>query len=478
MNAIPIVAIVGRPNVGKSTLFNRLVRRRLAITSPKSGTTRDGAVSETDFLGKRAILVDTGGYRLETGGRDDEAAIDAAVRGRALKEAQKADVILLVLEAGDATAEDEELITAIRPFTNKTIVAVNKTEGGRNMSSSYEWARFGFKDMIFISAEHGERIEDLREAVASKLPETSQIMPSDSGINNETAASEIASSTSSLQLSPNISVFDIRIALVGRPNTGKSTLLNRLTHSDLSIVSPVAGTTRDTVSGEFCFEGVKFCVLDTAGIRRKSRVTESIEYYSVNRAIKTLDDCDIAVILIDSQEGVSEQDKKICDRALDAGRAVIFALSKWDTQPKGRKAARDAVEAVKANFPQMAYSPVVEVSALQGTGLVDLLRTAIEAKKQLERRIETSALNIALHDWIEKRPPPSSKSKRFKPRYITQIGVNPVRFVLFARGAHDAPKTYLTYIKNSIRRDLGFDITPVVLEVRESSRKKEEAEQG
>lgn len=471
---LPVVVIAGRPNVGKSTLFNRLVQRKVAITSAESGTTRDGAVAVADFCGEKATLVDTGGYRLSATGGTNEAEIDSAVRSKAKEACKKADTVILLLEAGEATAEDEEIIHFLRPMMEKTVVAVNKTEGGRMASASYEWARFGFGQMLFVSAEHGDNIDKLKETVAAALQKTrgthctatavaANIPQSDGREQEEKGEGDSAIEQKDTPL---------RLTLVGKPNTGKSTLLNRLTHSTLSIVSPVAGTTRDSVLGAFAFEGTLFSVLDTAGIRRKSRVKEDIEYYSVNRAIKSLDECDIAVILIDAGEGITGQDKKICDRALDAGRAVIFALSKWDTQNKGRKAARDAEEEVRIAFPQMAYCPIVEISAIEGTGIIELLRTAKKLKEQLQKRIETSALNIALHDWTEHRPPAGSTSGKFKIRYMTQIGVNPPRFVLFARDSHSAPKTYLTYLKNSIRRDMGFCLVPVVLEVRESSKRK------
>ena len=425
------------------------MQRRLAIVDPTPGVTRDPVEGTAMINGKPVHIVDTGGYKLQRDEGTMEAVLDELVVERSLEMIEKADVILLLLEAGQITGEDEEFIIQLRPHWNKVIAAVNKTEGGKNESVSWNYAQFGFKNLFFISAEHGDNISDLSKCLVSKL---------DFSNVREITEEEIP----------------IRIALMGKPNTGKSTLSNRLTHSNASIVSDYAGTTRDTVEGGFSYGGKNFIVLDTAGIRRKARVHENVEYYSVNRAIKTLDRCDIVFLMIDAQEGLSEQDKKICSLAFERGRGIIFILNKWDTQEQDRKTFRKTREWINIMFGQMEYAPILPLSALNGTGIKDLLNEAIEIYKQLNHKVETAALNMALKDWLFKYPPPASKTAHFKIRYMTQKSTNPVNFLIFATRPEVVPETYITFLKNRIREDLGFDKIPVQLEMKASRQKWED----
>ena len=268
----------------------------------------------------------------------------------------------------------------------------------------------------------------------------------------------------------------IKIAILGKPNTGKSTLSNRLTHSNASIVCDYAGTTRDVVEGEFSYGGKHFKVLDTAGIRRKAKVHEDVEYYSVNRAIKTLDECDIVFLMIDAQEGLAEQDKKICSLAYEKGRGIIFVLNKWDTQDQDKKTFKKEKENINIMFAQMDYAPILPLSALEGKGIKDLLNTTIDIYNQLTRKIETASLNAALKDWLDRYPPPASKTAHFKIRYMVQTGTNPIKFLIFATRPEVVPETYVTYLKNRIREDLGYDQIPVILEMKGSRKKWEERE--
>ena len=446
---LPLLVIAGRPNVGKSTLFNRFMQRRLAIVDPTPGVTRDPVEGTAMINGKPVHIVDTGGYKLQRDEGTMEAVLDELVVERSLEMIEKADVILLLLEAGQITGEDEEFIIQLRPHWDKVVAAVNKTEGGKNESVSWNYAQFGFKNLFFISAEHGDNIADLSKCLVSKL---------DFSNVREITEEEIP----------------IRIALMGKPNTGKSTLSNRLTPSNASIVSDYAGTTRDTVEGGFSYGGKNFIVLDTAGIRRKARVHENVEYYSVNRAIKTLDRCDIVFLMIDAQEGLSEQDKKICSLAFERGRGIIFILNKWDTQEQDKKTFRKTREWINIMFGQMEYAPILPLSALNGTGIKDLLNEAIEIYKQLNHKVETAALNMALKDWLFKYPPPASKTAHFKIRYMTQKSTNPVNFLIFATRPEVVPETYITFLKNRIREDLGFDKIPVQLEMKASRQKWED----
>lgn len=447
---LPLVVLAGRPNVGKSTLFNRFMQKRLAIVDPTPGVTRDPVEGTAILNGKPVHLVDTGGYKLQRKAGTMEAVLDELVVERSLEMIEKADVVVLLLEASQITSEDEEFIAKMRPYWNKVIAAVNKTEGGKNEHVAWNYAKFGFKELFFISASHGDNISLLQNRIIEKC---------DFSNVREISAEEIP----------------IRIAIVGKPNTGKSTLTNRLTHSNLSIVSDYAGTTRDTVEGKFSYGGRNFEVLDTAGIRRKAKVHENVEYYSVNRAIKTLDRCDLVFLMIDSKEGLSEQDKKICNLAYERGRGIIFVLNKWDLQEnQDKKAVKKAKEWINIMFGQMEYAPIVTLSALKGKGIKELLNEAIEIYSQLTHKVETSALNLALKDWLFKYPPPASKTAHFKIRYITQKSSNPVVFLIFATRPEVVPETYMTYLKNRVREDLGFDKIPVQFEMKASRKKWED----
>ena len=447
----PLLVIAGRPNVGKSTLFNRFMQRRLAIVDPTPGVTRDPVEGTAIINGKPVHLMDTGGYKLTRDVGTMEAVLDDLVVERSLEMIKKADLILLLLDAGQVTGEDEEFIQELRPYWNKVVAAVNKTEGGRNESAAWNFARFGFKKMFFISAQHGDNISELAEYLTSRM-DFSKV--------KEVSAEQ-----------------PIRIAIMGKPNTGKSTLSNRLTHSNASIVSNYAGTTRDTVEGVFEYGGKKFQVLDTAGIRRKAKVHENVEYYSVNRAIKTLDRCDVVFLMIDAMEGLAEQDKKICSLAFERGRGIIFVLNKWDLkEDQSKKVIRDTKKWINIMFGQMEFAPILTLSALEGTGIKALLNECIELYGQLNHKIPTTSLNMALKDWLFKYPPPASKTAHFKIRYMTQKSVNPVSFLIFTTRPEVVPETYVTYLKNRIREDLGFDKIPVQLEMKASRKKWEDRE--
>ena len=449
---LPLVVIAGRPNVGKSTLFNRLLHRRVAITADVAGTTRDPVESTAFLMGKPVHLMDTGGYKLTRDTGTMEAEMDDLVVEKTLDTFRKADVIVLLMDSGVITAEDEELIAELRPHWNKVIAAINKTEGGKNENDAWNFMQFGFNTMFRISATHGDHITELCTEIVSRLD-----------FSRVTEGKEERA---------------IRISLIGKPNTGKSTLSNRLTQTESSIVSDYAGTTRDVVEGTFHYANRDFQILDTAGIRRRAKVKEDVEYYSVNRAIKSLDQTDLVFLMIDSQEGLTEQDKKIVELAYERGRGIIFVLNKWDKMKEqiaeDRKFAKKAEENIRIMFGQMSYAPIVEISALEGKGIKNLMDTAIELYEQLNRKIDTASLNAALKDWLFKYPPPASRAIHFKIRYMTQNSTNPVSFLIFATRPDSVPESYVTYLKNRIREDLGFDKIPVQLEMKASRQKWEE----
>lgn len=444
----PLVVIAGRPNVGKSTLFNRLLHKRRVITDPTPGVTRD-PVEETVFIKDKPVrFMDTGGFKLTRTLGSMEAVLDDLVVQKTVESLKKADLILLLLDAGEITPEDEEFIGLLRPYWDRIVAAVNKTEGGRFETEALNFHRFGFKELICISAEHGDRIPELTDLIFSKLDFSAV----------ETVEKKVP----------------IKLAIMGKPNTGKSTLCNCLTGSELSIVSDYAGTTRDVVEGAFHFKGKDFLVLDTAGIRRKAKVKENVEYYSVTRAIKTLERADVVLYLMDAAEGLTEQDKKVIKLAHDRGRALIFVLNKWDTQDQDKKTARKAEENIRIMFGHMAYAPILEISAKENTGIKPLLNTVVELYNQLNRKIDTGPLNTALRDWIAAYPPPASRSARFHIRYAVQTKTNPVVFLLFATKPDSVPQSYIAYLKNKMREDLGFTKIPITIEMQASRKKWED----
>ncbi|AEF82349.1 ribosome biogenesis GTPase Der [Leadbettera azotonutricia] len=442
---LPTVVLAGRPNVGKSTLFNRLLHKRRAITDPTPGVTRDPVAMDTFILGKKLKLIDTGGFKLDRETDSPEGDLDTLVVEKTLGTLKTADIIILILEAGDLTPEDEEFIELMRPYQKRLLVAVNKTEGGRREADAWNLLSYGFEKVFMISAEHGDNVGDLEEAIVSRI--------------NTNTASDDSNTTDT----------PIRIALLGKPNTGKSTLSNRLTASSASIVSDIPGTTRDVVEGSFTWKNRSFQVLDTAGIRRRSKVSENVEYYSVNRAIKTIDDADIVFLLIDAQEGLTEQDKKIAGLAHDKGRGIILVLNKWDTMPKIKNTFQAAQDRIHFLFGQMEYAPIIGVSGLDGEGVDTLLNTAIRMYGQLNKHIETAALNEKLARWLEENPPPIGPQTRFKVKYAVQVSDNPVKFVFFVSRKQAVSEPYVAFLRNKIRKDLGFSLIPVVIELRSSA---------
>lgn len=446
-----MVVLAGRPNVGKSTLFNRLLHRRRAITDSTPGLTRDPVAAGALIAGKPVLLIDTGGFKLDRETPDSpESQLDSLVVARTLRTIERADLVVLILAAGELTPEDEEFIGLLRPLRDKLVVAVNKTEGGRLLAETWNLMRFGFDRVYPISAEHGDNVGELAGAIAEKLADC--------------VASAVPASAPAVPA--------IRLSILGKPNTGKSTLSNRLCAEAASIVSDIPGTTRDVIEGHFAWKGVDFAVMDTAGIRRKSHVSENIEYYSVNRAIKTMDEADIVIHLIDATEGFSVQDKKIAALACGKGRGLIFALNKWDLMPGMKNTFDAARDSIHFFFGQMKYVPVLPLSSKNGEGVGDILNTAVKMFEQLNRFTETSKFNDFLERAQAESPPPSGPQSRFKIKYGVQVSANPVIFRLFVSRPAAFTAAYHSYICNKIRKDLSYSMIPVTLEIRSSGGEK------
>lgn len=431
------IVIAGRPNVGKSTLFNRLYGRRRSITDHTPGVTRDVIRAEVEFAGSTVTLIDTGGIG------EGERELAHVVSDRSRVEIERADIVLLLLDALEVTGEDEDLIEYIRRAGRPTVLVVNKVDNSRREESVGEFWRYGFERVVAISAEHGIGIDDLEKEIEPLLEGAAPVEAQD-----DSAAGAI------------------RLAIVGKPNTGKSSLLNRLVGEERSIVSERAGTTRDPVEAEFAFREERFLVVDTAGIRKKSRVSEAIEYYSVTRAIDAIERSELVLLVIDVAEGLSEQDKKIAQRIVDRGRAVVVALNKWDLLDDRKNQLNAVTDRINFLFPVFEHVPMLPVSAVTGEGIDGVLDALLRVRREVHLRIETGPLNQALKRWITRTPPPSGK-RPIKLRYITQVGTNPVRFVLFVNRTRGFPEFYLRYIQNQIRAELGFAHIPLFVELRE-----------
>ncbi len=436
---LPLISIVGRPNVGKSTLFNRLVGKRRAITDPTPGVTRD-PIPERWLLGNHPVtLVDTGGVKL------DRVGLDHAVTQKSLSILSESDIILFLMDCMEVTAEDMMLLEELRPYTDKVVLVVNKIDDPSRDDLIWNYFAYGFQRVVGISSAHGLGIEELEDTILGML-------------NLERVEEEPEEPES------------IKLAIMGKPNTGKSTLTNLLTGRNISIVSDIAGTTRDVMKGTFVYKGTDYTVLDTAGIRRKSKVDEDVEYYSVNRAIKTIDEADVVLLMIDVTEGLAEQDKKIAQLIVRRGKGVILCLNKIDKLSGVENELEAIKDRVRFLFPILSFAPLVPISALEAIDVGKLLDIVWQVYRQLEKRVDTSSLNEALKKWTTDQEPPRSATGYFKVLYGTQVSNNPVRFLFFVNKVHGFPETYVSYLKNSIRRDLGFTYIPVEISLRERKR--------
>ena len=439
------VVIIGRPNVGKSTLFNRLIGKRRAITDPTPGVTRDPITERWILNGHALNLTDSGGVKLDLEGFDE------LVSKKSLSLLDNADAILFMMDCTEVTPEDQMLLSVLRPYTDRIIMVVNKIDDPTREDLIWNYFSYGYQRIVGISSSHGLGIDTLEDTLMGMLD-----------LDDETDDIE--------DLEAEEQRHSINLVVLGKPNTGKSTLTNLLTGLDLSIVSPIAGTTRDVVKGGFSYKGNEFTILDTAGIRRKTKVEEDVEYYSVNRAIKTIDEADVVLLVVDAIEGLSEQDKKIANLIVRRGKGVVIVLNKTDLL-KGLPNERQAIEdRVRFQFPVLNFAPIRFISAATGDNIGPMLDTVLKIREQLEKRIDTAILNNALKAWGEQYQPARGAQGHFKVYYGTQISAAPVRFLFFINRKKDFPQTYVQYLKNCIRRNLGFSDIPVEIDLRERER--------
>lgn len=433
-----LVAIVGRPNVGKSTLFNKLVGKRLSIVDDTPGVTRDRIYSRCEWLGREFMLIDTGGIEPNT---DD--VILAQMREQALLAIESADCIIFVTDlTTGVTANDSEVASMLTKSGKPVVLAVNKDDSiGSPPPEFYEFYNLGLGDPVAVSAAHGHGTGDLLEAVFKMLP-PEEPEPVDENV--------------------------IKVAVIGKPNVGKSSLVNRITGTERSIVSDVAGTTRDAVDSEVIRGDDKYIFIDTAGIRRKAKVKENIEHFSVLRALMAVDRADVCVVMIDAEVGFTEQDSKVAGYAHDKGKACVIAVNKWDAVPdKTDKTTREFTEKLKVDFSFMSYAPFIFISAKTGQRTDKLFDLIKEVYAQHSRRITTGVLNDMLSYATSRVQPPSDKGKRLKLYYMTQASTNPPNFVIFCNNKELFHYSYQRYIENQIRDSFGLDKTPIKLSIRE-----------
>lgn len=435
MNApLPRVAIVGRPNVGKSTLLNRFVGRRVAIVQERPGVTRDRGEHEAEWCGRRFTVIDTGGWRARP-----EDPIDAAIRVQAERAIEGADVALFVVDAQvGVTAEDDEAATLLLRAGIPTLLVANKVDGplaGADLSDLYG---LGLGEPIPVSALHGRYSGDLLDRLVANLPEL------------EAAHPEADATTPS-------------VAIVGRPNVGKSTLFNRLCGDERSIVHDMPGTTRDSVDTVVELDGTSYRFVDTAGLRRRARVDDETEYYSRVRALRALERADVALLVVDATEGVTFADQKVAEEVVDAGKAVVVLLNKWDLLDAETKAA--AADSVEDELRFMAWAPLLRISALTGSNVKRLSATLTQVLDEYRRRVPTHLLNKVVEEAQQRHPPPLVKGKRpTRIRYATQARAEPPMFVVFAN--RRLQTDYLRYLEHRIRERFGFAGTPVRIRVK------------
>jgi len=433
-----LVAIVGRPNVGKSTLFNKLVGKRLSIVDDTPGVTRDRIYSRCEWLNREFMLIDTGGIEPKT---DD--VILAQMREQAMLAIESADCIIFVTDlTTGVTANDSDVAAMLTKSGKPVVLAVNKDDSvGEPPPEFYEFYNLGLGDPIAVSAVHGHGTGDLLDAVFKLMP------PEETEPEDEEA---------------------IKVAVIGKPNVGKSSLVNLITGEERSIVSDIAGTTRDAVDSEVVRGEDKYIFIDTAGMRRKAKVTENIEHFSVLRALMAVDRADVCVVMIDATIGFTEQDSKVAGYAHDKGKACVIAVNKWDAvEDKTDKTMSEFTKKLQMDFSFMSYAPFVFISAKTGQRIDKLFELIKLVREQHSRRISTGVLNDMLSYATSRVQPPSDKGKRLKLYYITQASTNPPNFVVFCNNKELFHYSYQRYIENQIRETFGLDKTPIKLSIRE-----------
>ncbi|OFW79670.1 MAG: ribosome biogenesis GTPase Der [Alicyclobacillus sp. RIFOXYA1_FULL_53_8] len=439
--ALPVVAIVGRANVGKSTLFNRLIGDRLSIVENEPGVTRDRIYSKADWNGKEFHLIDTGG--IEWNEADE---ITNLIRVQAELAIDEADVIVFLVDGRDGLlAADRDVAEILRKSKKPIVIGVNKLDHPNHMAAVYEFYELGFEAVFALSAEHGTGTGDLLDEVVELFP---------------------------VQVEEEYGEDVIRVALIGRPNVGKSSLVNALLGENRVMVSEVAGTTRDAIDTALEVDGQKYVLIDTAGMRRRGRVYENVEKYSVMRALQAIERADVAFVVIDGERGIAEQDKRVAGYALTAGCAIGLVVNKWDAVVKDDKTAHRFEATLRDEFPFMRWAPVLFVSAMTKQRVQKILPLAKEISEAHAMRISTGTLNGLIQDVVASVAPPSDKGRKLRIYYSTQVGVKPPTFAFFVNDKELMHFSYERHLENQLRKAFGFEGTPIRIVTRTKSSTK------
>ncbi|MCQ3933044.1 MAG: ribosome biogenesis GTPase Der [Chloroflexi bacterium] len=449
----PLVALVGRPNVGKSTLFNRLIGERRAVISDIAGTTRDRLQGDTDWNGVIFTVVDTGGieiYNPKAGQSIEPLAEDSVqfipqIRAQALVAIQDADVIVLVTDTQQGvTAADEEVAEILQKSNKPIVIAANKADHHKAFDEAMDFYTLGLGEVIPLSALHGDGTGDLLDRIVELFP----------------PAPEYGSEEEEDHL---------KIAIIGRPNVGKSSLLNKLLGEERAIVSDIAGTTRDALDSDIQWHGQRITLIDTAGIRRRGKIEPGIEQYSVLRTLKAIQRADVALLLVDASEGITAQDTHIAGMVLDELKSLIIVVNKWDIVEKDSYTIYEFTDKIKEDFSFMAYAPILFISALTGQRVHQILETAMSVYEERVRRIPTSELNRIVREAVARHAPTSQDLRKLKIYYATQVRVDPPTFLFHVNEAELVHFSYERYLENSIREAFPFAGTPIRLSFRSRS---------
>ncbi|EAA0186523.1 ribosome biogenesis GTPase Der [Listeria monocytogenes] len=427
--AKPVVAIVGRPNVGKSTIFNRIVGERVSIVEDVPGVTRDRIYNSAEWLGKEFNIIDTGGIDLS-----DEPFLEQ-IRAQAEIAIDEADVIIFITNGREGVTDADEQVAKILYRSNKPIVlAINKVDNPEMRDQIYDFYSLGFGEPYPISGSHGLGLGDMLDAVRAHFPkEEEEEYPDDT----------------------------VKFSLIGRPNVGKSSILNALLGENRVIVSDIAGTTRDAIDTTYTFDGQDYVMIDTAGMRKRGKVYESTEKYSVLRAMRAIERSDVVLVVINAEEGIREQDKRIAGYAHDAGRAIIIVVNKWDAINKDEKTINVWTEDIREQFQFLSYAPIVFVSAKTKQRLNNLFPLINQVSDNHSLRVQSSMLNDVISDAVAMNPSPMDKGKRLKIFYTTQVAVKPPTFVVFVNDPELMHFSYERFLENRIREAFPFEGTPI-----------------
>ncbi|MBS4191047.1 ribosome biogenesis GTPase Der [Bacillus sp. FJAT-49705] len=433
--AKPVVAIVGRPNVGKSTIFNRIVGERISIVEDIPGVTRDRIYSSAEWLNHDFNIIDTGGIDI-----GDEPFLEQ-IRQQAEIAIDEADVIIFLTNGREGvTAADEEVAKILYRAKKPVVLGVNKIDNPEMRDQIYDFYALGFGEPFPISGSHGLGLGDLLDEAAKHFPKHGQKDYEDDVI---------------------------KFSLIGRPNVGKSSLVNAILGEDRVIVSNVAGTTRDAIDSELTFNGEKYVIIDTAGMRKKGKVYETTEKYSVLRALRAIERSDVVLVVIDGEEGIIEQDKRIAGYAHEAGRAVVIVVNKWDAVEKDEKTMKEFEQKIREHFLFLDYAPIVFLSAKTKKRIHTLIPMINTASENHALRVDTSVLNDVIMDAVAMNPTPTDKGRRLKIYYTTQVAVKPPTFVVFVNEPELMHFSYERFIENRIRDAFGFEGTPIKIFARE-----------